>query len=391
MRVKLGDVCEKKIDAIKANYKGMIDYIDIASVDNQQKIITDTKQMTIENAPSRAKQLVFPGDILVSMVRLNLNAVALVPKISNNVLVASTGYCVLRCLPCVDTKYVFYFCQSSAFVDELVRQATGASYPAVTANIVRDCFIPLPSLDAQRHIAAILDKVTDLIAKRQAQLDKLDELVKSRFVEMFGDPKRNNKNWNVVPMSTICSVGSSKRIYQNEQSSYGIPFLRISDLMHLINTGTITTDLYIPEDKYGELQANGQVPKCGDILVTSRGTLGQCYIIKENDKFYFQDGMISWLFKLKSNITPLYLSHLFSIPGFQRQIAAMQAGSTVAYLSIEMIKRLKVMVPDIKLQQDFSEFVKETETQRIIYRQALDKLKALRGSLMQQFFNEELP
>ena len=56
MRVKLGDVCEKKIDAIKANYKGMIDYIDIASVDNQQKIITDTKQMTIENAPSRAKQ-----------------------------------------------------------------------------------------------------------------------------------------------------------------------------------------------------------------------------------------------------------------------------------------------------------------------------------------------
>ena len=107
MRVKLGDVCEKKIDAIKANYKGMIDYIDIASVDNQQKIITDTKQMTIENAPSRAKQLVFPGDILVSMVRPNLNAVALVPKISNNVLVASTGYCVLRCLPSVDTKYVF--------------------------------------------------------------------------------------------------------------------------------------------------------------------------------------------------------------------------------------------------------------------------------------------
>lgn len=184
---RLGDICEKKVDTIKATYEGDIDYIDISSIDNRRKEITQTQSMPITDAPSRAKQLVFPGDILVSTIRPNLNAVALVTENSDNTLVASTGYCVLRCLPNVDNKYVFYFCQSPNFIEKMVAQATGASYPAVTSAIVKECNIPLPPLEEQRRIATLLDKVSDLISKRQAQLDKLDLLVKARFVEMFGD------------------------------------------------------------------------------------------------------------------------------------------------------------------------------------------------------------
>ena len=182
---RLGEVCEKKIDTIKATCKGDIDYIDISSVDNQCKEITQTQSMAIEDAPSRAKQLVLPGDILVSTVRPNLNAVALITENTDNILVASTGYCVLRCLPNADNKYVFHFCQSPTFIKNLVMQATGASYPAVTSAVVKECTIPLPPLDEQREIAAVLDKVSDLIAKRRQQLDKLDLLIEARFVEMF--------------------------------------------------------------------------------------------------------------------------------------------------------------------------------------------------------------
>ena len=244
----------------------------------------------------------------------------------------------------------------------------------------------LPPLEEQRKIAAVLDKVSDLIAKRHRQLDKLDEMVKARFMEIFGDPETNTKNWHVLPMSKICSVGSSKRIYQSEQSSSGVPFWRISDLTSLITTGTVTPELYIPEERYKELKTQGQVPAPGDILITSRGTLGQCYIVKVNDRFYFQDGMISWLSGYMDGVTPLYISYLFTMPGFRKQIDSMQAGSTVAYLSITMIKKLKVMLPDIESQQQFASFVSKTEKTKTIISCSLEKLKTLKKALMQEYF-----
>ena len=222
----------------------------------------------------------------------------------------------------------FFVYQVENILEKAASEAHGATMKHLTKPVFDALPFYLPSIEEQRRIAATLDKVTDLISKRRQQLDKLDELVKARFVEMFGDPESNDKNWPVLPMSKICSVGSSKRIYQSEQSSSGVPFWRISDLTNLITTGTVTSELYIPEERYKKLKSQGQVPAPGDILITSRGTLGQCYIVKVNDKFYFQDGMISWLSGYVDGVTPLYISYLFMMPGFRKQIDSMQAGST---------------------------------------------------------------
>lgn len=274
----------------------------------------------------------------------------------------------------------------SGKVDELNSKGTGSTFKAINKKTLSETEIPLPPIDEQRKIAAILDKVSDLIAKRQQQLDKLDEMIKARFMEIFGDSETNTKNWRVLPMSKICSVGSSKRIYQSEQSSSGVPFWRISDLTSLITTGTVTPELYIPEERYKELKTQGQVPAPGDILITSRGTLGQCYIVKVNDRFYFQDGMISWLSGYMDGVTPLYISYLFTMPGFRKQIDSMQAGSTAAYLSITMIKKLKVMLPDIESQQQFASFVSKTEKTKTTISRSLEKLETLKKALMQEYF-----
>lgn len=274
----------------------------------------------------------------------------------------------------------------SGKVDELNSKGTGSTFKAINKKTLSETEIPLPPIDEQRKIAAILDKVSDLIAKCQQQLDKLDEMIKARFMEIFGDSETNTKNWRVLPMSKICSVGSSKRIYQSEQSSSGVPFWRISDLTSLITTGTVTPELYIPEERYKELKTQGQVPAPGDILITSRGTLGQCYIVKVNDRFYFQDGMISWLSGYMDGVTPLYISYLFTMPGFRKQIDSMQAGSTVAYLSITMIKKLKVMLPDIESQQQFASFVSKTEKTKTTISRSLEKLETLKKALMQEYF-----
>lgn len=292
-------------------------------------------------------------------------------------------------------KVVFDKCEvdKSFFVHQvqnILESAESSSHGATMKHLTKPFFdaLPfhLPPLDEQRRIAAVLDKVSDLIAKRRAQLDKLDELVKARFVEMFGDPERNPKHWPVLSMNQTCKVGSSKRIYKSEHTSNGIPFLRVSNLTDLINTGMSTPDLYIPEELYNELKNQGQVPTAGDILLTSRGTLGQCYIVKENDEFYFQDGMISWLSNFSDCITPLYLSYLFAMPGFRRQIESIQAGTTVSYLSISMINRLSVMLPTMELQISFSSFVKHTDGMKLTIQQSLDKLEMLKKTLMQGYF-----
>ena len=268
----------------------------------------------------------------------------------------------------------------------LAKYYTGATIPHIYFKDYCKESLQAHNLDEQCHIALMLDKIVSLISLRKQQLAKLDELVKARFVEMFGEPETNTKGWPIFNMCDLCSVGSSKRIYQSEQSSSGIPFWRISDLTNLINTGAVTESLYIPEKRYAELQAQRQVPVEGDILVTSRGTLGQCYIVKANDRFYFQDGMISWLSEYSDRIIPLYISHLFSMSGFRKQIDSMQAGSTVAYLSIAMIKKLKVMIPDLEIQQQFAAFVTQTDKSKLTIQQGLDKLEVLKKSLMQEYF-----
>ncbi len=203
---------------------------------------------------------------------------------------------------------------------------------------------------------------------------------------MFGDSENNSKKWPVYKLSELCDIGSSKRIYQEEQTAEGVPFWRISDLVNMMDTGQAVSGLYISQEKYDELTERKQVPIEGDILVTSRGTLGRCYIITDTDKFYFQDGMISWLSKYKNGITPLYIKHLFMTSGLIRQIDGMQAGSTVAYLSIAMLKKLDIMLPDSKTQSQFEAFVKQVDKSKVVVQKALDEAQTLFDSLMQKYF-----
>ena len=203
---------------------------------------------------------------------------------------------------------------------------------------------------------------------------------------MFGDPDTNTYSLPVLNLSELYTVGSSKRIYQSEQTSEGIPFLRISDLTKKISANIIEPELFISEKKYAELKQFNVVPNAGDILITSRGTLGQCYIIQEADEFYFQDGMISWLYNADERITPLYLVNLFEMPGFRKQIDSMQSGSTVNYLSISRLKQLQIMLPPIELQNEFVDFVKLTDKSKFIVQKQIENLQELLDSKMDEYF-----
>lgn len=281
----------------------------------------------------------------------------------------------------IDIKYLFYAVEHM----NLAKYFSGATIPHIYFRDYQKEPINIPDIETQRKISQIFGKIDALITSRKEQRTKLDQIVKSRFIEMFGEPENNNKAWPVKSLDKLCTVGSSKRVYQSEQSSEGVPFWRISDLVSKIDTGTVDSALFISEIKYTELKRAGLVPVTGDILVTSRGTLGRCYIIQDEDCFYFQDGMISWLSNYSEEITPLYLQYLFTMSGFRKQIDNTQAGSTVAYFSIAMLKKLQVMVPDKALQEQFAAFVAQTDKSKYRQEKYIGFFQCLEKSIRQEW------
>ena len=378
---RLGDICEKKIDTIKAAYKGDIDYVDISSIDNQRKIITQIQSMSIEDAPSRAKQLVFPGDILVSTVRPNLNAVALITKNTDNALVASTGYCVLRCLPNADNKYVFYFCQSPTFIEKLVVQATGASYPAVTSAIVRECALPLPPLEEQRKIAAVLDKVSDLMSKRRQQLDKLDELVKSRFVEMFGAYTETARLSDVATIS-----GGLTKSTKRDKLPLRMPYLRVANVSFASIDVSEMLSIGLTDEEYSKT-----LLQRGDLLfVEGNGSPDQIgrVAIWENQVIpcVHQNHLIKSRFN-KELVIPSFAMYYFMSSKGREQIKGKAVSTSGLYtLSVSKISDLMLPTPPLDLQKQFAAFIAYINKLKLAVQKSLEKLEILKKALMQEYF-----
>lgn len=385
MKSLLFTECVDLVGSACKPFSGTKNYVSTGAVDVDHIIDSDTEIIDYDGKPSRANLEVMAGDVLFAKMQGTKKTLMIDSVLADHIY--STGFCAVRAKKGVFTKRCLYhLLTSEIFLSQKDKYCSGATQKAITNAGLGKIALQVPNIDKQDGIADQLDTIKGIITKRQQELSALDDLIKTRFVEMFGDSENNNKAWPVKSLDKLCTVGSSKRVYQSEQSSTGVPFWRISDLVSKMDTGIVDSTLFISKKKYIELKQDGLVPVPGDILVTSRGTLGRCYIIKEEDGFYFQDGMISWLSNYSKEITPLYLQYLFTMSGFRKQIDKMQAGSTVAYLSIAMLKRLQVMVPDKELQEQFATFIAQVDKSKVAVQKVLDEAQLLFDSLMQQYF-----
>lgn len=381
---KLGDICEK-IENINSSFSGMIEYIDISSVDNEKKVIVSTQELDYSDAPSRAKQLVNVGDILISNVRPNLNAVAMVVEENKNTLVASTGYTVIRCNKNAFNKYVFFFCQYSGFVDKLSSQATGASYPAVNAGIIKNTIIPLPPLETQHKIAATLDKVTHTIDLCNAILEKLDLLVKSRFVEMFGDPINNPLNWKKMQLQDIvtpdCTI-SYGIVQTGDDQEEGVPVFRPVDI---VNRMPIRAELKKTtqeiSDKYKRTILKGR-----ELLITVRANIADTYIAGEEFKGCNVGRGIVPIRTDERIIRLEFLKQQIDNEHLNEWIKSKAKGITLIQLNMEDLRVLELIVPPLALQEQFAAFVEQTDKSKLAVKQVLQKAETLKKALMQEYF-----
>lgn len=229
----------------------------------------------------------------------------------------------------------------------------GATRQKLTQAALRKLIIPKRPVKYQKAIVDRLDLVKCIIEKKQDLINELDVLIRSRFDELF----LNTHSIEIMKIGELFEVGSSKRILQSELTTYGIPFYRVTDLINRINDKPIDIKQYVDELKYMTLVKEKYVPQAGDLLITARGTIGKIYEVKQNDKFYFQDGMITWLKRKNNYINNSFFVELVKTDWFRRQFYSSNNGTTISYLSITDTRHLKVLLPALNLQLQFAQEV----------------------------------
>lgn len=257
----------------------------------------------------------------------------------------------------VDGQYLYY-CMLARSIN-LQALGNGATFKEVSKKTVEEFEIPLPPLDEQKRIGAILDKADVIRRKRQQAINLADDFLRSVFLDMFGDPVSNPKSWEVKKLGDLCGVGSSKRVFVDDFVDSGIPFYRGTEVGKLGEGKSIEPTLFISQQHYSEVKAHGGVPKVGDLLLPSICPDGRIWRVEHEHPFYFKDGRVLWIKSGDSDVNSDYLRSLLQRIFFANysQIAS---GTTFAELKIVALKSLYILVPPMDKQIEFSNVMRKT-------------------------------
>lgn len=286
------------------------------------------------------------------------------------------------CSENVNPSYLKYY----FMVNKPNRLIVDESYPSIRLSDISNMDIYLPNLDTQQKIAEVLDKAQELIDKRKEQIEALDELVKSRFIEIFGDLYNNTKGWrkeNFGEIVTIERGGSPRPINEYITDDInGINWIKIGD--------TSQNSMYIKSTKE-KIKPEGikksRYVKEGDLLLSNSMSFGRPYILKTDGCIH--DG---WLVIRDdySVFNKIYLCTALGSEAIYNQFKSMAVGGVVNNLNKEMVKGLSVCIPPIELQNQFADFVKQVEKLKSQMETSLKELEDNFDSLMQKAFKGEL-
>ena len=382
--VRLGDVCE--ISSSKANLTDdKIWLLNLDMVEQQTGKIISYYYVNKNELNGSITQF-DTENILYSKLRPNLNKVVVPDR---------NGFSTSELLPLKPNskilcrEYLALYLRSDSFVSWAISKTAGAKMPRLGTKALLDKEIPLPPLDEQRRIAATLDKVTDLISKRRQQLDKLDELVKARFVEMFGDladPKCQYARCKLVgacvdPDDIKCGPFGTQ-LSKDEYQESGVAVWEIPQ----INSGFKEYPThFLTAEKARQLSAYSLIP--GDIAMSRKGNVGRCGLYPKT----FKPGIIhSDVLRIRvdsNRVDPCFMMYqLHFSRAVERQIEMVSSGAIMAGINVTKLKHIYVHIPPVNLQRQFTYFVDQTENIKTTISRSLEKLETLKKALMQEYF-----
>ena len=242
--------------------------------------------------------------------------------------------------------------------------------------------IPLPDRDTQSKILKTMKQTTSVLYSRQQQLAKLDELIKARFVEMFGDPVNNPLHWKKVKLSELADIKIGpfgSLLHKEDYVTGGHPLVNPS---HIIDGKIIVdNDLTLTDEKYSELVSYHL--KKDDIVLGRRGEMGRCAVV---DREGLLCGTGSLLLRPTGVVTADYIQKIISFPTFKKTIEDMAVGQTMPNLNVPIVSNFMIILPPLSVQKEYYAFAAEVDKSKVEVQKALDQTQLLFDSLMQQYF-----
>ena len=320
----------------------------------------------------KSEYIVHENDLLIGMDgEFNIAKWGKTPALLNQ------RVCRLAPKDSIDKDYLFYFMPVA--LKRIEEKAPFVTVKHLSAKELNKIEIPVLSLEEQRKIAETLSKVDELIAFRDQQLAKLDELVKARFVEMFGDINVNNKKWMTYPLGELCTIvrGGSPRPIERYLGGT-IPWIKIGDATTGENIYLNSTKEYIIQEGVKK----SRMIKAGSLIFANCGvSLGFARIITFDGCIH--DGWLA-MEDIDEKLDKIFL--LYSLNQMTEYFRKTAPAGTQPNLNTNIMKMHRQIVPPMEMQKAFISFVKCADRQKQIVQQSLEKLELMKKALMQEYF-----
>lgn len=360
-------------------WNGAHKWVSIADLGRAEKYICDTKENITDSAISETGIKATPKGTVVMSFKLSIGKTAITSEdIYTNEAIMSF---IDRQTYSYDIDYIYHLFSGKDWSEGTNKAVKGATLNKATLSQI---VIPLPPIETQRQIAENLDKVTRFIDLCNSILDRLDLLVKSRFVEMFGDPEINPMNWKGDVLSKHLDVIGGYAFKSDSFKDSGIPVLRIGN----INAGFFRpVNLVFWED---DIKLDRYKVYPGDLVMSLTGTVGKddygnvCILDSDYDVYYLNQRNAK--LELHSSLDKIYLTELLKFDEIKKRLTGISRGVRQANISNRDIFNLCVPIPALKFQTQFATFVEHTNKSKSAVKKVLEKAETLKRALMQEYF-----
>ena len=383
-KYKLGDICEIVSGStpktnIDEYWEGTIKWITPAELNDDTYIITDSVRKITELAVKKTGLKSFPEGTVILSSRAPIGKVA----IAGCEMYCNQGFKNLICSKKINNKYLYWFLKgNTVFLNSLGR---GATFKELSKSIVSNIEINLPDIVYQKKAVETLEKVSEIIALRKRELSSLDDLIKARFVEMFGNPATPGDKFKTCKLGEVADVKSSHRVFTTEFVAEGVPFYRGTEI-GVLASGQQPEDSYrISMEHYRKIASDDSKPMRGDLLLPSICNKGQVWMVDTDEPFYYKDGRVLCISPERSVFDSRYLQFYMKLRT-EAEYPKLGSGSTFAEFKIFRLKELEVDIPPMNSQKSFDLFADQVDKSKVAIQKALDKTQMLFDSLMQEYF-----
>ena len=310
---------------------------------------------------SEPKKTAEPGDILIS-VRAPIGAL----NYAKNKCCIGRGLAAIRLEDRIERNYVYHLLKARNA--ELNKQGTGSTFKAISKNVLEELQVPQISADEKQKCMEMMDLLESIIRERKTQLDSLDNLIKARFVEMFGDPIINSEKLPTMPMTDVCEIidGDRGKNYPTADEFSDEGYCLFLNAKNVTASGfNFDNCMFVSKEK-DEALRKGKLSR-GDVVLTTRGTLGNLAFYTDEIPFEnirINSGMV--ILRMKQDV----IDEVYFIEQFKMQLDDIKekiaSGSAQPQLPISTMNKIQVLIPDIERQKVFSEFIKQVDKSKVV-------------------------